>query len=84
MGDVFTAGFGVDAIPEEVIGVVERGGGSFGGQNDGAEVVMVACALNVGGLDLERVRVGQELFDIKPDGIGEDLETGAAEEPRPR
>ena len=81
MGDAFTAGSGVDAIPVEVIGVAKRGGGSFGGQNDGAEVVIVESALNVGGLDLERERVGQELFDINPDGVDEDLEKGAAEEP---
>ena len=85
LGDAFTAGFGGDAIPVVVVGVAERGGGSFGGQSDGAEVVMVDCALNVGGLDLERERVGHELFHIKPVGaVDEDLEKGAAEEPLPR
>ena len=89
MGDVCTIGLGVDAIPEEVIGGAERGGGGFGEQKDDAEVVIVACVMSVGGLDLERVRLGKALFDIKPESglseaVDEDLEKEAAEEPRPR
>ena len=47
--------------------------------------MIVDCALNVCGLDLERERVGQDLFHIRPVGdAGEDFEVGAAEEPLPR
>ena len=89
MGDVFTGGLSVGAIPEEVIGVAERGGGGFGEPKDDAEVVMIACVLSVGGLDPERVRVGKALFDIRPEpglseAVGEDLEKEAAEDPLPR